>query len=140
MTEVQSGDTVRVHYTLKLTDGTPVESSVGREPLEFQVGAGQIIPGFDRQVSSMAVGEKSTVTVPAEEAYGEHHEEGVQTVPHSALPQEVKIGDRFQAQTPEGREIPITVTQVDQDGVTVDANHPLAGQDLVFEIEVLEVV
>ncbi|APH74237.1 FKBP-type peptidyl-prolyl cis-trans isomerase [Aquibium oceanicum] len=140
MTDVHSGDTVRVHYTLTLTDGTPVESSRGKDPLQFQVGAGQIIPGVERQVDGMTVGETRTVTVPAAEAYGPRDEAGVQTVPRSAIPAEVSIGDRLQAKTPDGREVPLTVAGMDEENVTVDANHPLAGRDLVFEIEVLEVV
>lgn len=140
MTHVHSGDTVRVHYTLKLLDGTEFESSAGREPLQFQVGAGQIIPGLDRKVEGMAVGEKSTVTVPAAEAYGDRSEAAVQTVPRSALPDDVKIGDRLQASTPDGKQVPLTLVEIDDHNATIDANHPLAGQDLVFELEVVEVV
>jgi peptidylprolyl isomerase len=140
MTYVHSGDTVRVHYTLKLPDGTEFESSAGREPLEFQVGAGQIIPGLDRKVEGMAVGEKSAVTVPAAEAYGDRSEAAVQTVPRSALPDDVKIGDRLQASTPDGKQVPLTLVEIDDHNATIDANHPLAGQDLVFELEVVEVV
>ncbi|WEX90778.1 peptidylprolyl isomerase [Sinorhizobium garamanticum] len=140
MTEVKNGDVVRIHYTAKLTDGTAVESSQGREPLEFQVGAGQIIPGLDREISGMAIGEMNTVAIPAEEAYGPHDDAQVQTVPRSAVPAGVEIGTKLQATTADGRQMAFTVTGVDDERVTVDGNHPLAGQDLVFDVTVVEVV
>ena len=139
MTEVKNGDVVRVHYTAKLTDGTEFDSSAGREPLEFRVGAGQVISGLDRRMDGMTVGEKSTVTVPAEEGYGLRDEAQVQTVPRSAVPEDTEVGSRLQANTPDGRKIPLTVVDLDEERATVDANHPLAGQDLVFDIEVVEV-
>jgi peptidylprolyl isomerase len=142
MSEVKSGDVVRVNYTGKLPDGTEFDSSAGREPLEFQVGAGQIIPGLDRQVNGMEVGERSTVTVPASEAYGPRDEAQVQALPRSAIPDDVELseGARLQARTPDGRQIGLTVVDLDEEQVTVDANHPLAGKDLVFDIEVVEIV
>ena len=140
MTDVHSGDTVRVHYTAKLADGTEFDSSAGRQPLEFQVGAGQIIPGLDRKVEGMAVGEKNTVTVPAEEAYGARDENQVQAVPRSSVPADVEVGSKLEANTADGRQIALTVVNVDDDQVTVDANHPLAGRDLVFDVEVVEIV
>jgi peptidylprolyl isomerase len=140
MTEVHNGDVVRIHYTAKLVDGTEFDSSAGQAPLEFQVGAGQVVPGLDRQMDGMVVGEKSTVTVPAEEGYGLRDEARVQTVPRSAVPAGTVVGSRLQATTVDGRKIPLTVVQLDDEQVTVDANHPLAGQDLVFDVEVVEVV
>lgn len=140
MTDVQSGDTVRLHYTAKLPDGTEFESSAGREPLQFQVGAGQIIPGLDRKVEGLAVGEKTTVTVPAEEAYGARDESRVQALPRSAIPDEAEVGSLLQGRTPEGREVALTVVDLDEEKATVDANHPLAGKDLVFDVEVVEIV
>lgn len=140
MTDVHSGDTVRVHYTAKLPDGTEFESSAGREPLQFKVGAGQIIPGLDRKVEGMAVGERTTVTVPAAEAYGARDENQVQAVPRSAIPEGAEVGSRLQAKTPEGREVALTVVDLDDEQATIDANHPLAGQDLVFDVEVVEIV
>lgn len=142
MTEVKSGDVVRIHYTGKLADGTEFDSSAGREPLEFQVGAGQIIPGLERRVEGMTVGEKETVTVPADDAYGPRDEAQVQTLPRTALPEgmDVSVGTRLQASTQDGRQIALTVVDLNEEQVTVDANHPLAGQDLVFDVEVVEIV
>jgi peptidylprolyl isomerase len=140
MTEVKNGDVVRVHYTAKLTDGTEFDSSAGRQPLEFQVGAGQVVPGLDRRIDGMAVGEKSTVKVPAEEGYGLRDEAQVQTVPRSAVPRGTEVGTKLQAKTPDGRKIPLTVVQLDEERATVDANHPLAGQDLLFDVEIVEIV
>lgn len=142
MTEVKSGDVVRIHYTGKLSDGTVFDSSEGREPLEFQVGAGQIIAGLDREVEGMNVGDADTVIVAAAEAYGAHDDQQVQVVPRSAVPDTIELerGARLQAQTQDGREIALTVVDFDDSQVTVDANHPLAGQDLTFEVKVMEVV
>lgn len=142
MRQAKNGDVVRVHYKGRLTDGTEFDSSEGRDPLEFQVGSGQIIPGLDKQIEGMEVGEKSTVTVPAAEAYGTRDEGQVQTVPRQMLPNDldVEIGSRLTATTREGQEIPLTVIAVDEDQVTVDANHPLAGQDLIFDLELVEII
>jgi peptidylprolyl isomerase len=140
MTEVKNGDVVRIHYTAKLADGSAVDSSQGGEPLEFEVGAGEIIPGLDRQISGMAVGELNTVAIPAEDAYGPHDDTKVQTVPRSAVPEGVAVGTRLQGKAGDGRQMAVTVTGVDDEQVTVDANHPLAGQDLVFDVMVVEVL
>ncbi|MEX0953880.1 MAG: peptidylprolyl isomerase [Rhizobiaceae bacterium] len=142
MTEVKSGDVVRIHYTGKLEDGTQFGSSAGDEPLEVQVGAGQIIPGLDSKIEGMAVGEKGTVTIPVEEGYGERDERQVEVVPRSAIPPniELAVGGVLQAQTPDGRAIQLVVKDVDDTQVTVDANHPLAGHELTFEVEVVEIV
>lgn len=142
MTEVKSGDTVRIHYKGKLTDGTEFDSSSEGQPLEFQVGAGQIIPGLENKVEGMNVGEKDTVTVPAAEAYGPRDDAQVQKMPRSAIPEniELDVGARLQASTQDGQQVLLTVIDLSDDTVTVDANHPLAGQDLVFDIEVVEVV
>ena len=142
MTEVRSGDVVRIHFTGKLEDGTEFGSSNGQEPLELRVGAGQIIPGLDEKIDGMTVGEKETVTIPAEQAYGQRDERQVQVLPRSAIPDTIELsaGARLQATTQDGRQIELTVTDFDDDQVTVDANHPLAGHDLVFEVEVVEVV
>ncbi len=142
MSEAKPGDTVRINYTGKLTDGTRFDSSEGREPLEFQVGSGQIISGLDREVEGMKVGDKQTVTVPAEEAYGPHDAAKVQNVPRDALPPELEPqeGMQLQAQTPEGTQMTLIVTAVAEQEITVDANHPLAGKDLIFEIEMVEIL
>lgn len=142
MSEAKSGDTVRINYTGKLTDGTQFDSSQGREPLEFQVGSGQIISGLDREVEGMKVGDKQTVTVPAEEAYGAHDAAKVQKIPRDALPPELEPqqGMQLQAQTPQGGQVALIVTAVEEQEITVDANHPLAGKDLIFEIEMVEIL
>lgn len=141
MSEAKSGDTVRINYTGKLTDGTQFDSSEGREPLEFQVGSGQIISGLDREIEGMKVGDKQTVTVPAEEAYGPHDAGKIQEVPRSSLPADLEPqqGMQLQARTPQGP-VTLVVTEVSEQQITVDANHPLAGKDLVFDIELLEIV
>jgi peptidylprolyl isomerase len=142
MTKAKSGDTVRIHYTGTLGDGTEFDSSSGRDPLEFAVGGGQVIPGFDKAVDGMAVGENKTVTIPPDEAYGERHEQLVQEVPKSALPDEIDpaVGMHLQSRSPEGQVLNLVVTEVAAESITVDGNHPLAGQALTFDIELVEIV
>ncbi|WP_011580810.1 MULTISPECIES: FKBP-type peptidyl-prolyl cis-trans isomerase [Chelativorans] len=142
MRQARAGDVVRVHYRGRLTDGTEFDSSDGREPLEFQVGGGQVIAGFEKQVEGMEVGETSTVTIPANQAYGERDERQVQSVPRNTMPDnlDLQVGTRLTATTRDGKQIPLTVTDVNDEQVIVDANHPLAGQDLVFDIELVEIV
>ncbi len=141
MSQAKSGDTVKIHYTGKLDDGTEFDSSAGRDPLEFQVGSGQVIPGFDKAVEGMNVGDKQSVRIEPADAYGERHEQLVQTVPKSALPDEINpaVGMALQSQSPEGQIMNLTVTEVADDSITVDANHPLAGQALNFDIELVSV-
>ena len=142
MTQAKNGDTVRIHYTGKLTDGTEFDSSHEREPLQFRLGAGEIIPGLDREVEGMEVGTKATVTIAAKEAYGEHNPAQVQAIPRSNIPEgmELNKGKMLQAKTPDGHQISLTVVDVGPGEVTVDANHPLAGRDLVFDVELVEIV
>ena len=142
MTQAKSGDTVRIHYTGTLDDGTQFDSSAGRDPLEFALGGGQVIPGFDSAVDGMAVGDSKTVTIPPEEAYGQRHEQLVQQVSRSALPDEIEpaVGMQLQSQSPEGQVMMLVVTEVEEESITVDANHPLAGQALTFDIELVEIV
>jgi peptidylprolyl isomerase len=142
MAQAQSGDIVRVHYRGTLSDGTEFDSSHGREPLEFQVGSGQVIPGFERQVEGMSVGETTVVTIPADEAYGQRDERQIQEIPRNAMPAELtlEIGTGLTATTRDGKEIPLTVIGLTDDTVTVDGNHPLAGRDLTFELELVEIV
>jgi len=142
MTQAKSGDTVRIHYTGKLDDGTQFDSSAGREPLEFELGSGQVIPGFDEAVEGMTVGDTKSVRLEPTEAYGDRHEQLVQEVPRSALPDEIspEVGMALQSQSPEGQVTRLTVTAVTEESVTVDANHPLAGQALSFELELVEIV
>jgi peptidylprolyl isomerase len=140
MTEVKNGDVVRVHYTARLTDGTEFDSTAARGPLELEIGAGQVLPGLDRRIDGLTVGETSTVTVPAEEAYGVRDEARVQTVPRSAVPEGTEIGTRLQANTPDGSKVALTVVDIDDERATVDANHPFAGEDLVVDVEIVEIV
>lgn len=131
---VQSGDTVHVHYTGTLSDGSVFDSSEGREPLAFTVGAGDVIAGFDRAVTGMEVGQTRTVTIPAADAYGEPDPEQTLVVPRSEMPEgAVEVGDTFVLGM-EGGEVPVTVAEVTDESVTLDANHPLAGEDLTFAI------
>jgi peptidylprolyl isomerase len=142
MNDVKPGDTVRIHYTGTLSDGTTFDSSQGREPLQFTVGSGQIIPGLDRAIPGMNVGETKTVTVPAAEAYGDRNPDGVQSVPRAQVPDHIPLdpGTQLQVQTGDGRTLPVTVTEVTAEEVVLDANHPLAGKDLTFEVELVEIV
>ena len=142
MSHAKSGDTVRIHYTGTLDDGTRFDSSDGRDPLEFAIGGGQVIPGFDSAVDGMAVGENKSVTIPPDQAYGERHEQLVQEIPKTALPEEMEpaVGMQLQSQSPEGQVMNLFVTEVADETITVDANHPLAGQALTFAIELVEIV
>jgi FKBP-type peptidyl-prolyl cis-trans isomerase 2 len=140
MTQAKQGDSVKVHYTGKLDDGTVFDSSVGREPLEFTVGAGQLIAGFDEAVVGMAAGEQKTVRIAAEQAYGPHNPEMTLQVPRSDLPAEIQpeLGMQLEASQEGGHSMVVTVVEVSDESVTFDANHPLAGKALTFEIEVVE--
>ena len=142
MSEAKTGDTVRIHYTGTLTDGSEFDSSAGRDPLEFTIGAGQIIPGLDREVAGMAVGDTKTVTIAADEAYGQRNQEAVQEVPRSAVPESIDlvVGKRLQATTADGGQMVVTIAAISDETITMDANHPLAGEDLVFEVELVEIV
>ncbi len=141
MTQVKTGDTVRIHYTGTLQDGTQFDTSQGRDPLEFEVGSGQIIPGLDQALPGMAVGDTKSVEVPAESAYGAVDPNARQEVPRAGIPADIPLepGSQLQMQTPDGRAVPVTVAEVDEETVTLDANHPLAGQDLKFDIELVSV-
>lgn len=141
MTQVKSGDTVRIHYTGTLTDGSTFDSSAGRDPLEFTVGSGQIIPGLDKAMPGMEVGEKKQVQVPADDAYGQPNPEAQQAVPRAEIPDHIPLdlGTQLQVQTPNGQAMQVTVVEVTDEQVTLDANHPLAGKDLTFDIELVEI-
>lgn len=141
MGQVKSGDKVQIHYTGKLDDGTTFDTSSGRDPLEFEVGSGQVIAGFDKAVEGMAEGDSKTVKIEPEEAYGERHEQLVQEVPKTALPEEIdpEVGMALQSRSPEGQVTQLTVTEIKDESITVDANHPLAGQPLNFDIELVKI-
>jgi len=138
MAGISAGDKVRIHYTAKLADGTVVDSSQGRDPLEFEAGTDQLIPGVSNAVIGMQVGETKTVTVPPEQGYGEHQPEAVQKVARQHFPPEVQVGDTFKAVNNQQQEMLVRVSAVDDEFVEVDANHPLAGQTLVFDLEIAE--
>lgn len=142
MTQAKSGDTVRIHYTGKLDDGTQFDSSEGRDPLQFKIGEGAIIPTLEEAVVGMSVGDMETVSVAAEDAYGPRRDEAVQTVERSMIPENVDltVGGRLQATAPDGQQLVLTVVDVTDTAVTLDANHPLAGEDLTFDIELVEIV
>lgn len=141
MTQVKTGDTVRIHYRGTLQDGTQFDSSEGREPLEFTVGSGQIIPGLDRALPGMAVGEQKSVAVPADDAYGQRNPDASHAIPRDQIPADIplEVGTALQMRSPDGHAIAVTVAEVTDDTVTLDANHPLAGKDLTFEIELVSI-
>ena len=140
MSQAKSGDSVKIHYAGRLDDGTLFDSSEGREPLAFTLGSGEVIPGFDNAVTGMTAGEKKRVRIEPEDAYGERNDQMVQEVPKSALPDEmtVEVGMPLQASGPDGQVVNLTVIGVAESSITVDGNHPLAGQALTFEIELVE--
>ena len=137
----KDGNTVKVHYTGTLEDGTIFDTSVGREPLEFTLGEGQLILGFEEAVKGMEVGQSKTVTIPPERAYGPHLDNLVLVIEREQLPENLdpEVGQQLQMQQTDGRTAVVIVTDVSEDTITVDANHPLAGKDLTFEIELVEI-
>jgi peptidylprolyl isomerase len=141
MTQVKPGDTVRIHYKGTLPDGATFDSSEGRDPLEFVVGSGQIIPGLDTALPGMSVGDTKTVEVPADQAYGQPDPNARQAVPRAEIPDDIPLdlGTQLQVQTPQGQVMPVTVVEVTESEVTLDANHPLAGRDLIFDIELVAI-
>ncbi|MEC4114836.1 peptidylprolyl isomerase [Myroides pelagicus] len=142
MSQVKQNDTVRVHYTGKLADGQIFDSSVERgEPIEFTLGQGQLIPGFENGVIGMEVNQKKTIEIPFGEAYGDVQQEMFMEVPKSQLPQEMEpqVGMGLVSRNPDGSEMQLRVAEVKEDTIIVDANHPLAGKDLIFELEVVEI-
>lgn len=135
------GDTVRVHYRGTLADGSEFDSSAGREPLEFEVGAGQVIPGFDDAVGELEVGQSATVTIEACNAYGDRMEEAVQVLPLDAFGDQAPLeGWAVEMEAPDGSRLAATIIEVGAESATLDFNHPLAGEDLTFEIELVEIV
>lgn len=139
MQKVKSGDKVKVHYHGKLTDGTTFDSSEGREPLSFEVGSGQVIPGFDEGVTGMEVGEKKTINIPYDQAYGEKRDDLMMEFPIDKFPADLKpeVGMALNMSNQEGHQFPVIITEVRDESVILDANHPLAGKDLVFDLELM---
>lgn len=141
MQVAKKGNQVKVHYTGKLTDGTVFDSSEGRAPLEFEVGAGMMIKGFDAAVDGMSAGAKVTVEIPAAEAYGEAREDMIIDIPRTNLPPDMnpEVGQQLAMSQPDGQQVPVKVKEVREDVVVIDANHDLAGKDLIFDIELVEI-
>jgi peptidylprolyl isomerase len=142
MSKAKSGDTVRVHYTGKLEDGTKFDSSAGKDPLEFSLGANDVLPGLDSAIEGMAVGDSKSVKIAANDAYGPRHEQLIQDVPREHLPDDMHpaVGMQLQAQGQDGQPIRLVITAVEDETITVDGNHPLAGKPLNFDIELVESV
>ncbi|MFT6865434.1 MAG: FKBP-type peptidyl-prolyl cis-trans isomerase 2 [Cyclobacteriaceae bacterium] len=141
MSTAKTNDSVKVHYTGTLLSGEIFDSSLERDPLQFTVGAGQMIKGFDEAVNGMGINEKKTVTIPCAEAYGEKNDQLIQEVPKAELPADMnpEAGQTLVATNHEGQQTHVMVKHVNDESITIDANHPLAGQDLVFEIELVEI-
>jgi peptidylprolyl isomerase len=142
MVQAANGDTVRVHYTGRLDDGTVFDSSQEREPMQFTIGQRQLIPGFEQGVIGMEAGESKTVKIPAAEAYGPHEPGKVIEIERSRIPTDLplEVGSRLQGTPPGGRPVDFTVVSLTESLVTLDGNHPLAGKDLTFDIQLVEIV
>jgi peptidylprolyl isomerase len=141
MAIVKTGDKVKVHYHGKLTTGETFDSSTGREPLEFEVGSGSVIKGFDDGVTGMSVGEKKTITIPSDEAYGPRNPEMVIEMPKENFPKEMEleVGMPLMMSDQEGHQFQVSITEIKESSVSLDANHPLAGKDLVFDLELVDI-
>jgi len=140
--QVKTGDVVRVHYTGTLVDGSQFDSSVGRNPLEFTVGAGQMIAGFDAGVLGMAVGEKKTLQIDPDHGYGQSNPEAIIEFPRTNVPEgmEIEVGMQLNLQNEYGQPVPVVIMEITEEVVIMDANHSLAGKDLIFEVELVEIV
>lgn len=138
MQQAQHGDKVRIHYTGKLDDGTVFDSSRDSDPIEFTIGGGEVIPGFEEAIVGMSAGQEKTEVIEAGRAYGEHREELVFRVEKSQMPEEeIEVGDMLRLGFPDGTSADVQVAEIDDDGVTLDANHPLAGKTLTFDLELV---
>ncbi len=142
MQKVKNGDTVQVHYHGKLEDGSTFDSSEGRAPLEFKVGSGQVIKGFDEAVMDMQTGDKKTVNIPVDKAYGAKSDEAMIEFPRAEFPEDMKVeeGMALQMSDEHGNIIPVVVQELRGETVILDANHPLAGKDLTFDLELVGIV
>jgi peptidylprolyl isomerase len=141
MAQAKRGDTVKINFTGKLEDGTVFSSTANRKPLEFELGEGKIIPGVEKAVEGMNVGESKTVEVPPEQAYGQHRAELVEKVGRDRFPKDAqpKVGQRFEIPQQQGLPMAVRVVDVSESTVTLDANHPLAGRDLTFDLQLMEI-
>lgn len=141
MSEAKQGDTVHVHYTGRLADGTTFDSSKDRDPLELTLGQGAVIPGFEKAIEGMTVGDQKTAEIPVDEAYGPRRDELVMDVPRTQLPDgmDPKPGEQLRMQTPDGQAVPVVVADTSDEAVKIDANHPLAGKDLTFDLLLVKI-
>jgi peptidylprolyl isomerase len=142
MAQAQSGDTVKVHYTGKLEDGSVFSSSSNQDPVQFKLGEGRVIPGFEKAVVGMSPGESKSTTIPPEQGFGPHHDKMVQLIDRKRLPPDLKleVGQQLEVRRSDGQTTLVTVADISGAAVTLDANHPLAGKDLTFDIELIEIV
>ncbi len=141
MSKAKEGDKVKVHYTGKFEDGEVFDSSADREPLEFTLGQGQVIPGFENGIKGMEIGEKKSITVAPEDGYGPRHDQNIIEVKKSVFPADIvpEVGRQLQVQSPDGNRMNVVISDVKDETVTLDANHPLAGKTLVFDVELVEI-
>ena len=141
MQQAKTGDSVHIHYTGKLTNGEQFDSSEGREPLNFTLGSGMVIKGFDEGVTGMVVGDKKTVNIPAKNAYGDVNPEMIMEFPKSNMPPDMVVtqGQQLVMNSGDGQQIPVTVVAVNEQTLTIDANHHLAGKELIFDLELVKI-
>lgn len=141
MQQAKKGDKVKIHYHGRLEDGSTFDSSAGRSPLEFELGSGQVIPGFDAGVTGMSVGEKKTIHIPFMEAYGPVNEEAIIEFPKANFPSDlqIEVGLQLMMNNGAGQQFPVTIKEIKDDVVVLDANHSLAGKDLIFDLELVEI-
>jgi peptidylprolyl isomerase len=139
---VKKGDTVKIHYTGRIKDGPVFDSSVERDPLEFEIGSGSIIKGLEKAVVGMKPGEKKEISVPPEEGYGDLDQKLLFDMPKEKIPADIKpeVGMRLQLVNSKGQTIPVLITEIKDESIKIDANHPLAGKELIFNIELLQIV
>ncbi len=142
MSKVKDGDTVKVHYTGKLEDGSVFDSSVERDPLEITLGEGKLIPGFEKAVVGLEVGDKTTASIESTDAYGDRREDLELSIERNQLPEDIEpqVGMQLQLNQPNGQPVPVQITKVEEENIMIDANHPLAGKDLTFDIELVDIV
>ncbi|MCH2448630.1 MAG: peptidylprolyl isomerase [Gracilimonas sp.] len=142
MSKVKDGDTVKVHYTGKLEDGSVFDSSVERDPLEITLGEGKLIPGFEKAVVGLEVGDKTTASIESTDAYGDRREDLELSIERNQLPEDIEpqVGMQLQLNQPNGQPVPVQITKVEDENIMIDANHPLAGKDLTFDIELVDIV
>lgn len=142
MAPTKNGDTVRIHYTGKLEDGTVFGSTVAHDPLEFTIGEDQLIPGFEQALVGMYIGQSKTIRIPSDKAFGPHLKELVVNIDRREFPGHMKpkVGQRLQIPRDDGQKVMVTVTEVSESSVTLDGNHPLAGKDVIFDIQLIEIV